>query len=122
MAPNQSSEGNFPVDQPPLRKTTIINRFDKEPNNARSWITIKHGKRTVTANKSEELLFMKNSNENRRAKDPVFTVTFLNKRKFGDDFGDCFGIRIWAFDHETNMWVVKRNSGISEYYKSVHDF
>ncbi|CAI9260914.1 unnamed protein product [Lactuca saligna] len=29
---------------------------------------------------------------------------------------------MWAFDPEWNMWVVKRNSGVSEYYKSVHDF
>ena len=29
---------------------------------------------------------------------------------------------MWAFDHELNLWVVKRNSGNPEYYKSIHDF
>ncbi|CAI9272459.1 unnamed protein product [Lactuca saligna] len=29
---------------------------------------------------------------------------------------------MWAFDHEVNMWFVKRNSGILEYYQSIHDF
>ena len=65
---------------------------------------------------------MKNLNEKRKAKDLVLTVTDLKKRKFGDEFGDLSGIKMWAFDHEVNMWVVKRNSGISEYYQSIHDF
>ena len=103
MAPTQSSEGNLLVNQPPPRTTTIVNRFEKEPENARSRITIKHGKKTVTANKSEGLLFMKNSNKNHNAKDPVLTVTDLKKRKFGDEFGDRSGIKMWAFNHEVNM-------------------
>ncbi|KAL7597552.1 hypothetical protein Lser_V15G22580 [Lactuca serriola] len=80
------------------------------------------GKRIVTANQREGLLFMKNTNENRKAKDPALTVTDLKKRMFGDKYGDRSGIRMWAFDPETNLWVVKRNSGISECYKSTHDF
>ena len=115
-APTQSSEDDLPLNQPPPRTTTIFDRFDKESDNARSQIMIKHGKRTVITNKSEGLLFMKNSNENRKAKDPVLTVTNLKKRKFGDKYGDRSGIKMWAFDHELNLWVVKRNSGIPEYY------
>ncbi|CAI9296870.1 unnamed protein product [Lactuca saligna] len=65
---------------------------------------------------------MKNSNENRKAKDPVLTFTDLKKRKFGDEFGDRSGIRICDFDPKSNMWVIKRNSDVPEYYKSVHDF
>ncbi|CAI9282276.1 unnamed protein product [Lactuca saligna] len=122
VAPTQSTEGDFPVDPPLPRTTTVVNGFDKEPENSRSSITIKQGKRTVTASKSERLLFMKNSNENHKAKDPVLTVMDLKKRKFGDEFGDRSEIRMWAFNPESNMWVVKRNSGIPKYYKSIHDF
>ncbi|CAI9300144.1 unnamed protein product [Lactuca saligna] len=32
------------------------------------------------------------------------------------------GIRMWAFDPVTKLWVVKRKSGASECYKSTHDF
>ncbi|CAI9282549.1 unnamed protein product [Lactuca saligna] len=118
MAPTQSSEGEHPGNQPPPRTTIIVDHFDKEPYNATSRITIKHGKRTVISNKSEGLMFMKNSNENHQAKDPVLIVTKLKKRKFGDRSG----IKMWAFDHEVNMWVVKRNSRVLEYYQSIHDF
>ncbi|CAI9286787.1 unnamed protein product [Lactuca saligna] len=34
---------------------------------------------------------MKNSNENRKARDPVLTATDLKKRKFGDEYGDRTG-------------------------------
>ncbi|CAI9264321.1 unnamed protein product [Lactuca saligna] len=121
-APTQSASDDLPVDPPVPRTTTVVNRFENEPEGSRARITIKQGNRTVTANKNEGLLIMKNSNENRRAKDPVLIVTDLKKRKFGDEFGDRSGIRMWAFDPETNMWVVKRNSGNYEYYKSTHDF
>ncbi|CAI9276901.1 unnamed protein product [Lactuca saligna] len=122
MAPTQSTSGDLLVDPPPPRTTTIVDRFVKEPEGSRARITIKQGKRNVMANKSEGLLFLKNSNENRRDKNPVLTVTDLKKRKFGDEFGDRSRIKMWAFDPELNMWVVKRNLGISEYYKSTHDF
>ncbi|CAI9263467.1 unnamed protein product [Lactuca saligna] len=122
MAPTQSTHGDLPVDPPPPRTTTIVNKFEKEPEGSRARITIKQGKRTVTASKSEGLLFMKKSNENRKAKDPVLTITDLKKRKFGDAYGDRSRIRMWTFDPESNTWVVKRNSSVSEYYKSVHDF
>ncbi|CAI9285793.1 unnamed protein product [Lactuca saligna] len=122
VAPNQSTYDDFPVDPPPPRTTTVVNRFDREPENNRSHIRIKQGKRTVTASKSDGLLFMKNSNENHKAKDHVLTVTDLKKRKFGDEYGDRSGIQMWAFDPRLNMWVVNRNSGVPEYYKSVHDF
>ena len=61
----------------------------------------------MSANQREGLLFMKNTNENRKAKDPALTVTDLKKRKFGDKYGDRSSIRMWAFDPETNLWVVK---------------
>ena len=52
----------------------------------------------------------------------MLTVTDLKKRKFGDEFGDRSGVRMWAFDPESNMWAVKRNYGFPEYYKTIHDF
>ncbi|CAI9302812.1 unnamed protein product [Lactuca saligna] len=122
IAPTQSTSVNLPVDPHPPRTTTVVNRFEKEPEGSRARITIKQGKRTIMANKREGLLFMKNSNENHKAKDPMLIVTDLKKRKFGDEFGDRSGIRMWAFDPESGMWVLKRNSGIPEYYKSTHDF
>ncbi|CAI9277306.1 unnamed protein product [Lactuca saligna] len=111
---------DLPVDPPIPRTTTIVDRFEKEPKGSRARITIKKGKRITK--QSEGLLFMKNSNENRKTKDPVLTVTDLKKRKFGDKYGDRTGIRIWAFDPVTNLSVVKRKSGASECYKSTHDF
>ncbi|CAI9284446.1 unnamed protein product [Lactuca saligna] len=117
-----SATDDLPINSPAPRSTTIVNRFEKEPEGSRAKITIKQGKRIVTANQSEGLLFMKKSNENRKAKDPFFTVTDLKKRKFGDEYGGRSDIQIWAFDPETNLWVVKRNSGASECYKSTHDF
>ncbi|CAI9278115.1 unnamed protein product [Lactuca saligna] len=111
---------DLPVDPPVPRTTTIVDRFEKEPEGSRARITIKQGKR-ITKH-SEGLLFMKNSNENRKTKDPVLTVTDLKKRKFGDEYGDRTGIRMWDFDPVTNLWVVKRKSGASECYKSNHDF
>ena len=122
MAPTQSTHDDFPVDPPPPRTPTVLNYFEKEPENSGPRITIKQGKRTVTASKSEGLLFMKNSNENCKAKDTVLTMMDLKKRKFGDEYRDRSGIRMWAFDPESNMCVVKKNSGVSEYYKSFHDF
>ncbi|CAI9270021.1 unnamed protein product [Lactuca saligna] len=110
------------VDPPAPRSTIIVDRFEKEPQGSRARITIKQGKRVVTANQCEGLMFMKNSNENRKAKEPALTVTDLKKRNFGNKYGDRSGNRMWAFDPEMNLWVVKRNSGISECYKSTHDF
>ncbi|CAI9281783.1 unnamed protein product [Lactuca saligna] len=92
MTPTQSTSGDLPVDPPPPRTTIIVDVFEKEPESSKARIKIKQGKRTVTANKSEGLLFLKNSNENRNAKDPMLTVTNHKKRKFGDEFGDRSGI------------------------------
>ncbi|CAI9288719.1 unnamed protein product [Lactuca saligna] len=113
---------DLPVNPSAPRTTTIVNRFEKEPEGSRARITIKQGKRIVTTKQSEGLLFMKNSNENCKTRDPVLTVTDLEKRKFGDEYGDRTGIRMWAFDPVTNLWVVKQKSGASECYKSTHDF
>ncbi|CAI9302871.1 unnamed protein product [Lactuca saligna] len=93
---------DLPVNPPAPRTTTIVNRFEKEAEGSRARITIKQGKRIVTANQSEGLLFMKNSNENRKTRDPVSTIMDLKKRKFGDEYGD--------------------RTGASECYKSTHDF
>ncbi|CAI9271407.1 unnamed protein product [Lactuca saligna] len=81
------------VEPPVPRTTTIVDRFEKEPEGSRARITIKQGKRIVTAKQSEGLLFMKNSNENRKSKDPVLTVTDLKKRKFCD------------YTHDFNSWT-----------------
>ena len=59
---------DLPVDPPAPRTTTIVNRFENEPEGSRARITIKRGKRVVTANQRERLLFMGNTNENRKAK------------------------------------------------------
>ncbi|CAI9296806.1 unnamed protein product [Lactuca saligna] len=63
------------INPPAPTTTTVVNRFEKEPEGSRARFTIKQGKRTVTANQSEGLLFMKNYNENRKTRDPVFVVT-----------------------------------------------
>ncbi|CAI9281782.1 unnamed protein product [Lactuca saligna] len=63
------------VDPPAPRTTTIVERFEKEPEGSRARITIKQGKRVVIANQREGLLFMKNTNEDRNAKEPALTVT-----------------------------------------------
>ncbi|KAL7604501.1 hypothetical protein Lser_V15G16718 [Lactuca serriola] len=89
-----SAIDDLPVNSPAPRSTTIVKSFEKELEGSKAIITIKQGKRIVTANQSEGLLFMKNSNENRKAKDPVFTVTDLKKRKFGDEYGDRSGIQV----------------------------
>ncbi|CAI9259280.1 unnamed protein product [Lactuca saligna] len=65
---------------------------------------------------------MKNSNKGRKINEPQLTVTDLGKRKFGDQFGDRSGIKMWGFDHELKLWVVKRNPCNSEYYNNIHDF
>ncbi|CAI9266271.1 unnamed protein product [Lactuca saligna] len=70
-APTQSVAKDFPVDPPAPRTTTIVNRIGKKLEGSRAGIMIKQGKITITANKSEGVLFMKNSNENRKAKDLV---------------------------------------------------
>ncbi|CAI9259973.1 unnamed protein product [Lactuca saligna] len=111
---------DLPVNPPVQRTTTIVDRFEKEPEGSSVRIPTKQGKR-ITKH-SEGLLFMKNSNENRKTKDSVLTVTDLKKRKFGDEYGDRTGIRMWAFDPVTNLWVVKRKSRASKCYKSTYDF
>ncbi|CAI9300246.1 unnamed protein product [Lactuca saligna] len=111
---------DLPVDPPVPRTTTIVDKFEKEPEGSRARIIIKQGRRITK--QSEGLLFMKKSNENRKTKDTILTVTDLKKRKFGDEYGDKTGIRMWAFDPVTNLWVVKRKSEATECYKSTHDF
>ena len=102
-APIQLSEGEFPVDQPPPRTTRVVDRFEKDPVNANSQIKIKHGKRTVTAEKKEGLLFMRSSNVNRKADKPQLTVIDLKQRKFGDQYGDHTGIKMWGYEHELQL-------------------
>ncbi|CAI9260921.1 unnamed protein product [Lactuca saligna] len=99
-AQSHSTADDFPINPPAPRTTTIVNRFEKELEGSRARITIKQGKRIVTANQSEGLLFKKNSNENRKAKDPVLTVTNLMKRKFGVEYGDS--------THETDLAELSR--------------
>ncbi|CAI9283429.1 unnamed protein product [Lactuca saligna] len=41
MAPTQSTSSDLPVDPPPPRTTTVVNRFEKEPEGSRARITIK---------------------------------------------------------------------------------
>lgn len=65
---------------------------------------------------------MKNSDENRCRDQPQLTVTELQKRSFGDKFGNRSGIKMWGFQDELNMWVLKRNLGNPEYYKDIHNF
>nr|KAJ0226544.1 hypothetical protein LSAT_V11C100003850 [Lactuca sativa] len=65
---------DLPVDPAAPRTTTIVDRFENEPEGSRARITIKRGKRVVTTKHREGLLFMKNTNENRKAKEPSLTV------------------------------------------------
>ncbi|CAI9269496.1 unnamed protein product [Lactuca saligna] len=85
---SHSDDDDFPLDPPAPRKTIVINRFEKEPEGSEARVTAKQGKRIISEGQREGLLFMKNSNENRRAKDPVLIVTDLKKQKFGDMYGD----------------------------------
>ncbi|CAI9290731.1 unnamed protein product [Lactuca saligna] len=93
---------DLPVHPPVPRTTTIVDRFEKEPEGSKAIITIKQGKRILTAKQCDGLLFMKNSNENRKTRDPVLTVTELKKRKFGDEYGasECY-----KSTHDFNSWT-----------------
>ena len=71
-----------------VRTTTVVDRFEKEPEQALPRITIKRGGRTVTSKKRGGLLFMKNSDQNVRGDHPQLTVTELQKKKFQHKYGD----------------------------------
>ncbi|CAI9283661.1 unnamed protein product [Lactuca saligna] len=106
---------DLPVNPPAPRTTTIVNRLEKEPEGSRARITIKQGKRIITANQSKGLLFMKNSNENRKTGDPVLTVTDLKKRKFGDEYGDRTGplsitpLKILMLQISKDFWTYRKD-------------
>ena len=77
--PVQPPQNDNPMDRPPPRTTQIANRFDSEPVNANTRITIKQAKRKVTAEKKEGWLFGKNSGANRSGDQHQLTVTDLEK-------------------------------------------
>ncbi|CAI9298687.1 unnamed protein product [Lactuca saligna] len=80
-APVQPFESKIHVDQQPPRTTRIVNLFEKYHVNANPRITIKHGNKIFIAEEKVGLVFMKNSNENRKANKPQLTVIDLEKRK-----------------------------------------
>ena len=42
--------------------------------------------------------------------------------KFTDKYGDRSGIKVWSFDADRKIWMIRRNSGNVEYYKKLADF
>ena len=50
---------------------------------------------------------MRISNENRKAEEPQLTMTDLKHRNFFDQYGDRIGIKMWGYEHELKLWVVK---------------
>nr|KAJ0215764.1 hypothetical protein LSAT_V11C300123010 [Lactuca sativa] len=53
---------------------------------------------------------------------PHIFIKEVGKRKFADRYDDHSGIRMWGFEADKNMWVVKRRSGNIKYYEKKVDF
>ncbi|CAH1428595.1 unnamed protein product [Lactuca virosa] len=121
-APAQSSQQDPLDDPPPVRTTHIVDRFEVEPAQANPRVTLKLVQRRVSSQKKGKWLFMKNSDKNVRGNQPQLTVTDLQKKRFGNKYGDRSGILMWGFHDKLNIWVVKRKSGNTEHYKHKNDF
>ena len=65
---------------------------------------------------------MKNSYENLHGDQCKLTVSDLEKRQFGDKYGNRSGIIMWGYHDKLKLSVVKRRIGNSEYYKDKNDF
>ena len=46
----------------------------------------------------------------------------LSRKRYVTKYGDRSGIKMWGFDFETKLWVVRRNSGRIEHYDKMVDF
>ena len=46
----------------------------------------------------------------------------LGRKRYANKYGDRSGIKMWGYDFETKMWVVRRNSGRIEHYDKMVDF
>ncbi|CAI9289171.1 unnamed protein product [Lactuca saligna] len=72
--------------------------------------------------KKDKMLLMKNSDQNETADQPQMFIKEVGKRKFVDRYGDRSEIRMWGFEADRNMWIVKRKSFNIEYYVKKIDF
>ena len=52
---------------------------------------------------------------------PHATIRLARKR-YVTKYGDRTGIKMWGYDYETKLWVVRRNSGRIEHYDKMVDF
>ena len=50
------------------------------------------------------------------------TVTYLEKKRFGDNYGNRLEIRMLGYHDKLKLLVVKRRIGNPEYYKDKNDF
>ena len=46
----------------------------------------------------------------------------IGRKCYANKYGDSSGIKMWGYDIDTNLWVVKRNSGNVEHYDKKVDF
>ncbi|CAI9264703.1 unnamed protein product [Lactuca saligna] len=74
------------------KTTRIVERFEKEPEQANPRITIKRAGKHVTSQKMGMWLFMKNFDQNLRGDQPQLTMTELEKKRFKHKYSDWLGI------------------------------
>ncbi|KAL7588529.1 hypothetical protein Lser_V15G41246 [Lactuca serriola] len=104
-----------------IRTTTIVNRFENEPEQAPPGKASKHKKSDKEPEKSQ-LLFKRSVDHKAPWDQQLVTVTDLVVQRFRDTYGDKSGIIGWGFHDTMNMFMVRRKSGSKELYKDAHDF
>ena len=79
-------------------------------------------KKRVDKLKKDKMLLMKNSDQNAPGDHLQMFIKEVGKRKFVDRHDDRSGIRMWGFEVDKKMWVVKRKSKNIKYYAKMTDF
>lgn len=98
-----------------------MNRFEKEPVQAPNVVALKRAK-IAAFEKKKQLLFKRSSDQNAPGDQPKITVTNLEERRFGHIYGDRSGIISWGYQDSLNMWLMRRKSGNTKFYKDFHHF
>ncbi|CAI9268174.1 unnamed protein product [Lactuca saligna] len=68
-------------------------------------------KKKIDKLKKDKILLMKNSDRNTPSDQPQMFIKEIGKRKFSDRYGDRSGIRMWGYEADKKMRIVKRKSG-----------
>lgn len=82
----------------------------------------RENKKKIDNLKKGQMLLMKSTDQNACGDQPHIFLKETGKRKFVDRYGDRFGIRIWGFEADKKMWIVKRKKGNIDYYGKKIDF